>query len=409
MAETFKFFILSNDKAILDEYSGLIKAAGYPVVTCDSGEKAWTQINDVEPDCVICDLTRPDTETSELFQKIRKKSHIRPPVLIAITNFQHLNHLHREVELGADAYIDIPMNHDDFMQALLKHLQGRVVIEFWGCRGTLTVPGKKTVIYGGNTNCVTMSFANKELFIFDAGTGFKELSNYFIHRNKYPIEAKLFITHPHYDHICGIPYFAPLYIKENRFEILGPNQQTKTLDQVISGQMDRIYFPVAMKEVSAQIKFHSLNEEEFKDNGVTIKSMVLNHPGRCLGYRIEYQDKSICYITDNELYLKDSPQYQKSDDEKLIQFIKQADVLIIDATYTDEEYQKKIGWGHSCISRVVEIAHLGEVKLLCLHHHDPDQTDKDIDQKLHQAVNMLKKLDSSTQCMIPHEGDRIVI
>lgn len=288
-------------------------------------------------------------------------------------------------------------------------LENRMVATFWGVRGTLPVPGKKTIRYGGNTNCVTLSIGSNECLIFDAGTGIKEFSNYLVSQNKLPIKASLFITHPHYDHIQGVPFFVPLYQDQNVFDIYGTYHDHLTIENCLAGQMDSIHFPVTMKEFAAQITFHNLKEESFQLNNVHVKTIFLNHPGGSIGYRIDYHKKSFCYVTDHELYLENSPHYSKEKVEQLIHFIYQADVLIMDATYFDEEYSKKIGWGHTSISRAIDIADRAQVKLMCLYHHDPDQFDKDIDLKLKLARTLLKARHSKTICIAPHEGDKIDI
>ena len=138
--------------------------------------------------------------------------------------------------------------------------------------------------------------------------------------------------------------------------------------------------------------------------------MLLNHPGRCLGFRLEYKGKVFCYITDNEIYLKtDKQRYNQEEFDRLVAFVELSDVLIIDTTYNDAEYPQKVGWGHSPLSGVVDVADLAKVKLLCLHHHDPDQTDDDIDMKLVQAQKILTARNSTTECIIPCEGDELII
>ena len=165
-----------------------------------------------------------------------------------------------------------------------------------------------------------------------------------------------------------------------------------------------------MNEFSSAVTFRSLTEETIVIDDVRVDTILLNHPGRCLGFRITYKDKVFCYITDNEIYLKEDKQrYNKEEVDRLTRFVKHSDLLIIDATYMDEEYKHKIGWGHSSLTSVVELAANAEVKVLCLHHHDPDQSDCDIDKKLELAQAVLQELDSDTKCIIPHEGDEIVI
>lgn len=409
MAEKLHFVIIDDDAVVLEEYSRLLTQAGYTVTALTSSANALEKIIELQPDCVICDLLMPGVDGLELFQELRKMDNIDQPSFIVVTGKQYEYDQRRALELGVDAYINKPIKQETFLDELLEIIHDKIVVEFWGCRGTLPVSGKKALKYGGNTNCVTLNLAQKHFFIFDAGTGIKELSNYLVNKDEFPLTAQIFISHPHYDHINGIPFFAPLYMTGNKFEILGANQHGQHLDKVISGQMDSIYFPVTMKEFSAQITFRALKEESFAIDDIIVKTILLNHPGRCLGYRVEFKGKSFSYVTDNELYLEDSPHYSQFEVDRLINFIKDTNVLVIDTTYTDEEYKKKIGWGHSCISRAVDVADKAKVKLLCLYHHDPDQTDADIDIKLEEANALLSVRQSLTRCIAPREGDKIVI
>ncbi len=284
-------------------------------------------------------------------------------------------------------------------------MEKNIKVTFWGVRGTLPVPGRKTVRYGGNTSCVSIEFPKDNFLIFDAGTGIKELSNYFMSERQTLTKATIFISHPHWDHINGIPFFVPLYTKGNEIEICGPSNGNLSMRELISGQMDGVYFPINIKEFGATVSFHNLEEERFAIGTVEIQTMFLNHPGKCLGYRLNYGNRSICYVTDNEIYPESNRLYSESYVNKLADFIANTDVLITDCTYTDEEYEEKIGWGHSSVTQVVELADRAKVKNLYLFHHDPDQTDDDIDDKLEMAQAILERKGSSTVCNAPNEGE----
>jgi phosphoribosyl 1,2-cyclic phosphodiesterase len=281
----------------------------------------------------------------------------------------------------------------------------RISCTFWGVRGTLPVPGRKSLRYGGNTSCVSLSFDNGELFVLDAGSGIKELSSDLMSRRRGPLDAKIFITHPHWDHINSLPFLAPLYAHGNEFEICGPTNGDQGMRELVGVQMDGVFFPITMREFGSRVLFRDLTEETTRVGDIEIRTMLLNHPGRCLGYKIDYRDRSVCYVTDNELVPPGTPRHDPAYLERLIGFVRRTDVLITDTTYTDEEYRDKVGWGHSAVGQVVRLAHRAEVKSLYLFHHDPEQTDDHIDEKLAHARGMLEQLGSKTECIAPAEGD----
>ena len=200
-----------------------------------------------------------------------------------------------------------------------------------------------------------------------------------------------------------------MYIPGNEFEICGASHGDVTMRELISAQMDDVYFPITIKEFGSRVYFRDLREETVAFDDIVVKTMLLSHPGYCLGYRVEYNGRSICYVTDNELYPPSDPSHNRTYTRNLTRFVEGTDALITDTTYTDEEYQRKIGWGHSSVGQVVELAHQAKVKTLYLFHHDPDQFDDDIDAKFKSAVGLLKEKSSTTQCVAPAEGQRFQI
>ncbi len=403
------FLVVDDNEIVAKAHAGLLEQAGHQVTVATTGTQALNIVKKVRLDCILCDLLIPDLDGVELYRHIQKIPDIKPPIFIIITakvfEFDRRNIL----ALGVDGYLLKPINPGSFIDTIMTIIKGTIEVHFWGVRGTLPVPGKKTNIFGGNTNCVTLCIAKKYFLIFDAGSGIKELSNHLLSQNQFPIAAKIFISHPHFDHINSLPFFAPLYMKGNEFDIYGSAHGEISIEKLIAGQMDNAYFPITIKEFAAKLTFRDLGEETLTFDDLQVKTILLNHPGRCLGFRVDYKNKSFCYITDNELYLKNSPQYDPFEEDRLVNFIQGAEIVVIDSTYTDEEYKGKIGWGHSCISRVVEVADKAKVKKLCLYHHDPDQFDKEIHLKLKTAKELLKKLGSKTRCIAPRENDQICI
>jgi phosphoribosyl 1,2-cyclic phosphodiesterase len=271
------------------------------------------------------------------------------------------------------------------------------------------VPGPKTLRYGGNTPCISVTAGGEPLFVFDCGSGIKKLSDKVMSAGAQRFSARIFISHPHWDHINTVPFFGPLYVRGNQVEIYGPYQGDLTIERVVSAQMEGVYFPVTIREFGAHLVFKDLREESLQFGPVKVDTMLLSHPGYCLGYRLTYQDRKFCYITDNELYLPGDARRDERYIERLADFVSDAEVLVTDTTYRDHEYPSKVDWGHSCVTQVVELAARAQVKRLHLFHHDPDQTDDDIDLKVREAREAMEKQRGAIEVDAPAEGSEIVL
>jgi len=403
MEPRYNFFIVDDDRIFIKLISKFLEPIALNVSHTVSSAEALDKIVDSRPDCVILDMMMPELDGLEVLEKLRAQRELKDLKVIVISGKAYEFDRKRALDFGADGYITKPVDHARFISKIKAIMADKMLIGFWGVRGTLPVPGEQSVIYGGNTSCVSLEFPRGSFFVFDAGTGIKVLSDRLMARKDSPTELKIFISHPHWDHINALPFFTPLYIQGNDIEICGPSHGDITMQEMISGQMDGVHFPINTKEFSARVQFRDLKEGQIDMDGITVQTMLLNHPGHCLGYRVNYRGRSVSYITDNELFPENNPYHNEYYIDQLTEFILGSDVLITDCTYTSEEYPHKIGWGHSAIDQVVKLADIAKVKGLFLFHHDPGQTDKDIAEKLEIANAMLKKLGSATRCIVPKE------
>jgi phosphoribosyl 1,2-cyclic phosphodiesterase len=260
--------------------------------------------------------------------------------------------------------------------------QNLFTIQFWGVRGSIASPGPETVRYGGNTPCVEMRVGGERL-IFDGGTGLRVLGQSLL--SQMPVEAYMFFTHSHWDHIQGFPFFVPAFIKGNRFHIYGaPAPNGATIKQRLNDQMLHPNFPVPLQVMGADLQFYDI---ELRGNvqigDVIVENAPLNHPGDATGYRVSWNGYAAAYITDTE-------HFPDRLDENVLALAHNADVLIYDATYTDEEYSSsassRVGWGHSTWQEAIKIARAANVKKLVIFHHDPLHNDDFLDRLGEQAV-----------------------
>ena len=246
-------------------------------------------------------------------------------------------------------------------------------VRFWGVRGSISCPGPDTVRYGGNTSCLEMRCGDRTL-IFDAGTGLRPLGAHLDALG--PVEADLFFTHTHFDHICGLPFFSSAYAKTNKFRFwAGHLLPDHTLRYVLSEMMMAPLFPIPISVLGADISFHDFRSGETlnPETGTIIKTTALNHPNGATGYRVEHAGKSICYVTDTE-HVPGRP------DQAVLGLIAGADIVIYDSTYDDGEFAAHIGWGHSTWQEGIRLADAARVKQLVIFHHDPGHDDAEMDR-----------------------------
>ena len=279
-----------------------------------------------------------------------------------------------------------------------------IQVEFWGVRGSVPSPGPTTIRYGGNTSCVSITADNK-ILILDAGTGIRNLGSAII--SKPDLEIFVIVTHSHWDHIQGFPFFTPIY-QPNRPVHMFPTLHKKNVVLAsLIDQMDGAHFPITPDQVPSNFNFVTENPLKFlESNGFHLEMVPMNHPGKAFGYKITIDDKIICYFTDNEI----DPPYEKSIElNELTNQCRNADILIHDAQYTEDDMPLKHGWGHSLISQVTELGKSAEVKNLVYYHHDPERTDDLLDKELEKAAKTLKENGSSVQPYFAYEGLKLTL
>lgn len=299
------------------------------------------------------------------------------------------------------------------MKSNVEHGLSGARLRFWGVRGSIPTPGPTTIKYGGNTSCVEVR-ADGELLVLDAGTGIRPLGTHLAGEFKgQALNLTLLISHTHWDHIQGFPFFAPAYNPNNRLRVLGFEGAQKELAATLSTQMESPYFPISMREMPGNITVHELKECSFRVGALRVEATFLNHPGICAGYRIYTSRGSIAYLPDHEPFQRfqipgreNAPQ---AAEEKLIEFIRGTDVLILDSQYDQAEYSQHVGWGHSCADDTVALAARAEVKRLFLFHHDPSHEDDRVAQIASHAQAVARQLGSPVQVDAAREGLEVVL
>lgn len=246
-------------------------------------------------------------------------------------------------------------------------------LKFWGVRGSIPVADQSCVRYGGNTSCIEV-WAAGHLIILDAGSGIFNLGKR-LAKNKAMTQATLLFSHTHWDHICGFPFFAPSFNPNFTLDIYSGHLRSQTSKEVFRMQMLEPFFPLPLEAMGAAQSFHDFIAGDSLDiiKGVSIQTISLNHPGGATGYRIGVGNKSICYITDTEHVIG-------AIDKRIVEFIRDTDVFIYDATYTDEDYETHVGWGHSTWQEGLKLAEVADVGKYVLFHHDPLRTDKKLSE-----------------------------
>ncbi|MBI4323847.1 MAG: response regulator [Chloroflexi bacterium] len=430
--------VIDDDRGFRTMLSQLLNVQGWNVLEAEDGEVGLRLARERRPAVVLCDLLMPRCNGFQVCRSIREQPDTLSKTKIIVTSGSgYASDRLNALEAGADEYLLKPVKPAELF-SLLERMTGaeaapaastglaaaqKTRLKFWGVRGSVPTPGPDTVFYGGNTACLEVR-ADGELIVLDAGTGIRPLGLALNAEFKNePITLTLLITHTHWDHIQGFPFFMPAYNPKNNIRILAFEGARKGLEATLASQMESPYFPISMQQMPGAIAVKELKDLTFEIGKVNVFATFMNHPGICVGYRLNTSEGSIAYMPDNELFQRQRSQprtaseqasgdvlnYARGQDEKLVQFVHEADVLIIDSQYDASEYPQHVGWGHSCVDDTVLLGLHAKVKRLFLFHHDPGHDDAHISRMVADARSLVARHGGTMQVEAAREGLELLL
>jgi phosphoribosyl 1,2-cyclic phosphodiesterase/CheY-like chemotaxis protein len=428
-----KALIIEDDADQRDLLAVLVSERGWDALEAEGGEAGIQLARSARPEVVFCDLLMQGGNGFQVCNALRADPATRETHIVVTSGRVFEADRQAALAAGADEYLQKPISLDA-VTAILSRVVARepgrgeqptetmmkvedAFLRFWGVRGSIATPGPATVRYGGNTSCVELR-ADGHIIILDAGTGLRGLGRKLLTEfDDKPFQLTLLLSHTHWDHIQGLPFFGPLYRPNCHLRIVGYEGARSSLTSVLTSQMESPYFPIGLKDVPGNFVIEELKDLKFNVGPVQVEAWFANHPGICVGYRVNTSRGSVAFFPDNEPpgrqhqsrpgsgnAVSSSARFAAEQEERLVQFLRDADVLIMDAQYTAEEYAEYVGWGHGCVDDVVRLGLAAGVRRLYLFHHDPDHDDEAVDRIETHARNMVDQAGGRMQVEAAREG-----
>ena len=406
-----RVLVIEDESVIQQLVRAVLTSEGHEVHAVPDGAAGLEALESYHPDVVVLDLLTPRMHGYQVIQRMRRAHRTRRTPIVVMSAQAYAADQRKALEVGADAFLSKPFMPED-LTALVSRLLSNVRVRFWGVRGSIATPGPETVRYGGNTPCVTVE-RGRDLLILDAGTGLRALGlNLQSEARGEALALQMLITHTHWDHIQGFPFFVPAFVAGNRVDVYGPPSIDKPLWRVLRGQMDPEYFPVALGEMAADVNVHEIHDRHLQVGAFSVTPQYVNHPGVTMAYRIEIGGTTVTYATDTEPYRTlmagnehaDADAYGTERDGRLAEFASEADLYIADSQYTPKDYETKIGWGHTCYTDAIRVALEAKARRVALFSHDPMHDDDAIDRKLAHCRELVAEAGSDLEVIAATEG-----
>jgi len=434
-----RILVAEDDRTTSFLIASMLANEHYETICAKDGEECLEMVHSMRPQLLILDLMMPKVHGLDVLKQLRGDERTRNMGVIICSAKDYKTENEQARELGTYEFLSKPFSKDELLDMVqrfferdsadgeasvstalptaaaadtfrpqVKKENGTYVL--WGTRGSIPVSGPQYVRHGGNTSCLEFCHGNERI-LFDAGSGMREVGLSLAADP--PCKLHLFITHTHWDHIQGFPFFAPAYISGYDIAVYAPPNIDQDLESIFRGQLDRAYFPVQMEDMQARFEFNYLNEEPVQIGDMTINWEYAFHTGSTVGYKVEVGGRRLVYMPDNE-FLKGylGPPLSGLDREvetihrRLIDFCSDVDVLLHEAQYTHDEYSEKIGWGHTSIANACTLVKLSGVHKWIIIHHDPAHADDFLEDKLNLTRQVLRDLDCDVEVF--HGYDRQV-
>jgi len=433
-----KILLIDDEQVFRVLLQSELEKNGWKVFEAGDGEAGLKIALQEKPQVVVCDLLMPRTNGYQVVRALRAQPDLFPGKIIVTSSSGYDSDRRNALQSGADEYLVKPVKpsqllkvletfkfdevaHDRSADTSMMTAGQGVRFKFWGVRGSIPTPGPKTVYYGGNTSCVEVR-ADGELIILDAGTGIRTLGLSLADEFKdQPISLTLLITHTHWDHIQGFPFFPVAYNPKNNIRVLAFEGMRKSLEATLSSQMESPYFPISMQQMPGNIMIEELKDKHFQVGSVKVEATFTNHPGITACYKLTTRGGVIVYVPDNELLQrlrsskatsdekKDAENFARERDHRLAEFIRGADIVMMDCQYDCDEYPKYVGWGHSCVDDSIALAVEAGVKHFYLFHHDPTHDDSKVTAMVENARALAARLGGNLEIDAAREGLEVVL